>query len=266
MMHLHFNCYLEGSKATSELMAQDGYRKIIYRGMRAYYIAYGCCLNFIQGAMTDAIGNILEKNLYKREVKRCGRMAMAEMDRLMSVIKSTIVEYEVFGGDDYQYWQDVVDAMESRFIPKIDRLQTVMANYMRKFKLGNEDFRSSICVVTAMLHYAIGTVYKDIRDELLERTLADVNDIFPSGDGAGILHWWKKMEDLVIPADKEINFDNSKSCRRALESFVILFSKTATFRMPMRYARQQRAFRYPDIDWEARGKKIDEEITERNED
>lgn len=34
MMHLHFNCYLEGKKATNELMAQKDYRKTIYRGMK----------------------------------------------------------------------------------------------------------------------------------------------------------------------------------------------------------------------------------------
>lgn len=251
MMRVHFNCYLEGRKATKALMAQDSYRKIIYKSMKAYYIAYGCCLNFIQGKMKDAVGNILERKLYRQEVKRYGRMATAEMDRLMTTIRTTMVEYEVYGGDDYQYWQDVVDAMESRFMPKIERLQIVMRDYIAKFDIGDEDFRASICVVTAMLHYAIGTVYKDIRANLLEETLIDVNDIFPDGDGKKILALWSKMEELVIYTDKEINFDESKACHRALESFVILFGKTATFRAPLRYARQQRALRYPDIDWKA---------------
>lgn len=251
VMHLHFNCYLEGRKATDKLMAQDDYRKAIYKSMKGYYIAYGCCLNFIEGKMKDAVGNILERKLYRQEVKRCGRMATEEMDRLLSFIKRTMVEYEAFGGDDYQYWQDIVDAMESRFLPKIQRLQDVMETYMKKFSLGDEKFRASICVVTAMLHYAIGTVYKDIRANLQEETLIDINDIFPDGDGKKILAWWSKMEEAVIYTDKEINFDESKACHRALESFVILFSKTATFRMPMRLARKQRALRHPEVDWKA---------------
>lgn len=250
-MQIRFDCYLEGRKATNKLMSDVDYRKMIYKSMKAYYIAVGCCLNFIQSKMKDAIGNILERGLYRQEVKKCGCMATAEMDRLMGLIKSTITEYEVFGGDDWQYWLDVVDAMEERFVPKIERLQFVMKDYIAKIDKGDDFFRSSICVVSAMLHYAISTVYKDIRKDLLEQTLIDIDDIFPNGDGKNVLKWWLKMEDLVIRTDKEINFDNSKSCHRALESFVFLFSKTATFRMPMRLAKKLRALRHPGVDWKA---------------
>lgn len=57
------------------------------------------------------------------------------------------------------------------------------------------------------------------------------------------------MEELILPTEKVIDFNESKSCYRALESFVVLFNKSATFRMPLRFAKQQRALRHPEIDW-----------------
>lgn len=185
-MRIRFDCYLNGRKVTAELLADKYYRKLVYKAMKPYYLAMGCCLNLVSSKMTDAIGNIVERKLYRQEVKYCGRMATEEMDRLISQIKSAIAENEVFGGDDYQYWQDVVDAMEDRFRPKIVRLQTVIKKYIEKFDVGNEDFRASICVVSAILHYMKGTVFKEVREDRLKDLQIDINDVFADADGTTV--------------------------------------------------------------------------------
>lgn len=253
-----------GNTILRQALKYDEGRKAVYMEGSYYYTIIGSVLNMVQSVMVDCHSMMKDMGIFRHELKYQSKLAKDEVDALLKHIKYCIREVNVMGTEQqkqqaYQFWLDATDYVCQQLQPKLDRIETVMAAYVKKSGAEKYQYVAKLCLVSTLILFVRDNLYPDIIKATEHLTGFNYNSIFPHGDGSKVYAAWEKVERSQVWPVFTLDFKDSKAVTRAFDSFAKMFREDKLYRRSTAYAQQF----LPDDVKEAQ-KKLDKQLCARN--
>ena len=172
-----------------------------------YYIIIGSVYNLAQSAMVDAVGELQQdKRLWRHEVKRDARLALAEYERWNQKMRLRL-------GDRYQLWLDASDGVADRTKTDVQKLRWSYDALLMKHGVEGHGLHAALLTALTMNDIAQATFEKFISDGSAV-TGVDMTEVFgrESSFKAVKANWEKAARKVLRCHGGDIDCNKDSNC------------------------------------------------------
>lgn len=236
-------CY-SGNEAIRRSLQDPELRRCIYSEGSYYYTVCGTVFDLIQSIMVDIRDILQEKKIFRMDLKLAFNKSKEEMDNLISGIKAGIYELNCNSSKAeqdraYQFWLDATDSSSSTLQAKVNRIESMMANFVKKNGKGGLDVPLvvKVCLVSTLLLYVKDRLYKEIMDVTQDVCRLDLRQVFSDGDCKRVYKQWEIVEKKLVWPFFTMDFSESPSVCKAFDSFTNLLQNYRLYKKAVKYSR-----------------------------